>query len=177
MITNITTEKDLIKALDASECNDAIIFYDEDYEKIPESYHWNATYVKINKEFIPALKQVKAILQENEICEFFVEPNNVSLYLMYEILSGGANYHVHIFENGEFKLLPPQKNKLDAHEIIILKTLAGNQYTAAEIIRKSGITKTLVYDRLKNLHDMGLILKSNGKYELGSLGFDFLELI
>ena len=177
MITNITTEKDLIKALDVSRCNDAIVFYDESYEKIPETYHWNANYVKISKGFINALKQVKAVLQESEICEFFIELNNVSVYLMYEILSSEANYRVYIFENGEFKLLPPQKNKLDAHEILILKTLTGNQYTAAEIIRKSGITKTLVYDRLKRLQDIGLIVKSDRKYELGSLGFDFLELI
>jgi len=54
------------------------------------------------------------------------------------------NYSIPIFENGEFKLLPPQKNNLDSHEIIILKTLAGNQYTAAEVIRNSKITKTIV---------------------------------
>ena len=177
MITNITTEKDLIKALDVSKCNDAIVFYDESYEKIPESYHWNANYVKINKGFINALKQVKAVLSENEICEFFMESNNVSVYLVYEILSSEVTYRVYIFENDEFRQLPPQKNRLDDHEILILKTLAGNQYTAAEIIRKSGITKTLVYDRLKRLQDMGLIVKSNKKYELGSLGLDFLELI
>ncbi|MCZ3371763.1 MULTISPECIES: helix-turn-helix domain-containing protein [Methanobacterium] len=177
MITNITKEKDLIKALDKSECNDAIVFYDENYEKIPENYHWNATYVKINKEFISALKQVKGILRENELCEFFIEHNNVSVYLMYGVLSDETNYNIYIFENGEFELLPPQKNKLDNYEILILKTLVGNQYNAAEIIRKSGITKTLVYDRLKRLQNMGLIVKSNRKYELDSLGSDFLELI
>ena len=177
MITNITTEKDLIKALDASECNDTVVFFSENYEKIPEGYHWNVNYVKINGSFIQALKQVKAELHEAEICEFFIEPNNVGLYLMYEILNNEENYCVYIFENNEFKLLPPQKNKLDSHEILILKTLVGNQYNAAEIIRKSGITKTLVYDRLKRLHDMGLILKSNRKYELSYLGLDFLELI
>ena len=177
MITNITKEKDLIKALDKSECNDAIVFYDENYEKIPENYHWNATYVKMDKGFISALKQVKCILRENELCEFFIEHNNVSVYLMYGVLSDEKNYNIYIFENEEFELLPPQKNKLDDYEILILKTLVSNQYNAAEIIRKSGITKTLVYDRLKRLQDMGLILKSNRKYELGSLGLDFLELI
>lgn len=177
MITNITKEKDLIKALDKSECNDAIVFYDEDYEKVPENYHWNVTYIKINGEFIPALKQVKGILRENELCEFFIEHNNVGIYLMYGVLSDKTNCTICIFENGEFELLPPQKNKLDNYEIMILKTLVGNKYNAAEIIRKSGITKTLVYDRLKSLQDMGLILKSNRNYELSSLGFDFLELI
>lgn len=93
-----------------------------------------------------------------------------------EFLSDKKNI-IYIFENGEFKLLPPQKNKLDGYEIKILKTLKGNQYTAAEIIRKSGITKTIVYDRLKGLQGMGLIVKSDRKYELGSLGLDFLELI
>jgi predicted transcriptional regulator len=63
------------------------------------------------------------------------------------------------------------------HEILILKTLAGNQYAADEIIRKSGITKTLVYDRLKRLQDMGLVVKSTRNYEMGPLGFDFLELV
>jgi len=177
MITNITKEKDLIKALDKSECNDAIVFYSGDYERIPESYHWNVNYVKIDEGFIQNSKQVKAVLKENEICEFFLESNGVALYLMYEIFSNDANYGIYIFENDEFKLLPPQKNKLNNYEITILKTLKGNQYTAAEIIRKSGITKTLVYDRLKKLQDMGLIVKSDRKYELGSLGEDFLKLI
>ena len=164
MITNITKEKDMIKSLDASECNGAIIFFSENYEKIPESYHWNVNYVKINGSFIQALKQMKAELQENEICEFFIEPNNVGLYLMYEILNNEDNYCVYIFENNEFKLLPPRKNKLDSHEILILKTLVGNQYNTAEIIRKYWITKTLVYDGLKRLQDMGLIVKSNRKF-------------
>lgn len=177
MITNITKEKDLIKALDKSECNDAIVFYSENYEKVPESYHWNVNYVQINESFIPALKQVKAVLQENEICEFFIKPDDVGLYLLYKFLCNEANYSIYIFENGEFRLLPPQKNNLDSHEILILKTLNGNQYTAAEVIRKSGITKTIVYDRLKRLQDMGLIMKYDRKYELSSLGLDFLELI
>ncbi len=55
---------------------------------------------------------------------------------------------------------------------MILKTLKGNQYTAAEIIRKSGITKTIVYDRLKRLQNIGLIVKPERRYEL-----EFLELI
>lgn len=177
MITNITKENDLIEALDKSEFNDAIVFYDETHDKIPKSYHWNVNYVKINDDFISALKQVKDILRETESCEFFIEPNKVGIHLMYEILCNDADYSTYILYNGKFKLLPPQKNRLNKHQIMILKTLKDNPYTAAEIIRKSKITRTIVYDGLKKLQDMDLIVKSERKYELSSLGFDFLELL
>lgn len=177
MITNITKEKDLIKALDKSECSDAIVFYDETYEKIPESYHWDVNYVKIDEGFIPDLKHVKTILNENELCEFFIEPNKVGIHLIYEVLCDKTDYITYILYNREFKLLPPQKDKLNKHQIKILKILKSDPYTAAEIIRKSKITRTIVYNGLKELQDMGLIVKSERKYELSSLGMDFLELI
>ncbi len=34
---------------------------------------------KNNRSSIPALKQVKGILRENELCEFFIELNSVSV--------------------------------------------------------------------------------------------------